>query len=79
MEKRDGHFEGLNGDYRTMLSKPDHMDWSFIRYNDPTEKLCNTDIDRIDGTPEPVGIEGKKKIYPSFFLFVYLYIFVNRW
>ncbi|KAG2212659.1 hypothetical protein INT47_000636 [Mucor saturninus] len=57
MEKRAGHFEGLNGDYRTMLSKPDHMDWSFIRYNDPTEQLCNTDIDRIEGVPEPVGIE----------------------
>lgn len=64
MEKRAGHFEGLNGDYRSMLSKPDHMGWSFIRYNDPTEKLCNTDIDRIENVAEPVGVEGNQKNIP---------------
>ena len=31
---------------------------SFIRYNDPTEKLCNTDVDRLENLPEPVGIPG---------------------
>jgi tRNA pseudouridine13 synthase len=31
---------------------------SFIRYNDPTEKLCNTDVDRLEGKEEPVGIAG---------------------
>ncbi|GAA5811004.1 hypothetical protein MFLAVUS_004433 [Mucor flavus] len=57
-EKRSNHFENLSGDYRNMLSKPDDMAWSFIRYNDPTEKLCNTDIDRLENAPEPVGVQG---------------------
>ncbi|KAL7317776.1 multisubstrate pseudouridine synthase 7 [Mucor circinelloides] len=56
MEKRDNHFDGLNGDYRAMLSKPEQMSWSFIRYNDPTEKLCNTDVDRLENKDEPAGI-----------------------
>ncbi|KAI8647380.1 pseudouridine synthase [Parasitella parasitica] len=56
MEKRDNHFDGLNGDYRAMLSKPEQMGWSFVRYNDPTEKLCNTDVDRLENKDEPVGI-----------------------
>ncbi|KAG1137722.1 hypothetical protein G6F37_011717 [Rhizopus arrhizus] len=33
------------------------MSWSFIRYNDPVEKLCNTDIDRLHGLPEPTGVQ----------------------
>ena len=31
---------------------------SFIRYDDPTEKLCNTDVDKLENAPEPMGIEG---------------------
>ncbi|KAI9469723.1 MAG: pseudouridine synthase [Benjaminiella poitrasii] len=60
MEKRDNQFEGLKGDYRAMLSKPEHMNWTFIRYNDPTEKLCNTDVDKLENKPEPVDVlDGK--------------------
>jgi tRNA pseudouridine13 synthase len=29
-----------------------------MRYNDPTEKLCNTDVDRLEGADEPMGIKG---------------------
>lgn len=35
---------------------------SFIRYNDPNEQLCNTDMDRIEQKPEPVGVPGKINI-----------------
>ncbi|KAI8369919.1 pseudouridine synthase [Blakeslea trispora] len=59
IEKKDNHFDSLTGDYRNMLSKPEQMSWSFIRYDDPSEKLCNTDVDRIENSPEPMGIEGK--------------------
>ncbi|KAG0743702.1 hypothetical protein G6F57_007998 [Rhizopus arrhizus] len=57
IDKKDKHFEGLNGDYRPLLAKPEQMSWSFIRYNDPVEKLCNTDIDRLHGLPEPTGVQ----------------------
>ncbi|KAI7907261.1 pseudouridine synthase [Cokeromyces recurvatus] len=60
IEKRDNQFEGLKGDYRSMLSKPENMSWSFIRYNDPTEKLCNTDVDKIENKPEPLGVADGK-------------------
>ncbi|KAI8366468.1 pseudouridine synthase [Choanephora cucurbitarum] len=58
IEKKDNHFDSLTGDYRAMLSKPEQMSWSFIRYDDPTEKLCNTDVDKLENAPEPMGIEG---------------------
>ncbi|CEP16132.1 hypothetical protein [Parasitella parasitica] len=57
IEKRDNHLDGLSGDYRVMLSKPEQMSWSFVRYDDPTEKLCNTDVDRLENKDEPVGID----------------------
>ncbi|KAG1447865.1 hypothetical protein G6F56_009121 [Rhizopus delemar] len=60
MESKHKHFDGLNGDYRPILSKPEQMQWSFIRYNDPVEKLCNTDIDRLHGLSEPTGVQDGK-------------------
>ncbi|KAI8096451.1 pseudouridine synthase [Halteromyces radiatus] len=52
---KDNVFDDIPGDYRTILSVPDNMSWSFIRYNDPTEKLVNTDLDTALGEPQPVG------------------------
>jgi tRNA pseudouridine13 synthase len=49
---------GLSGDYRYMLSKPEQMKWTFIRYNDPNQQLCNTDLDKIEKKPEPTNIPG---------------------
>lgn len=48
------------------------FDRSFIRYNDPTAKLCNTDVDRLLNVPEPVGIFGKWLKY----LFVSSYMWI---
>ncbi|KAI9260830.1 pseudouridine synthase [Sporodiniella umbellata] len=58
MQAKDKHFEGLKGDYRSILVKPEQMNWSFIRYNDPIEKLCNTDVDRLHDLPEPTGVQN---------------------
>ncbi|KAI8881358.1 tRNA pseudouridine synthase D [Backusella circina FSU 941] len=60
IEKKDNHFQSLKGDYRYILAKPRNMAWSFIRYDDPTEKLCNTDVDRLENVPEPTGVQGNE-------------------
>ncbi|CEG83732.1 hypothetical protein RMATCC62417_17608 [Rhizopus microsporus] len=57
MMDRKEYFEGLNGDYRAILAKPRNMSWSCIRYNNPEERLCNTDVDRLQALPEPTGVE----------------------
>ncbi|KAG0174081.1 multisubstrate pseudouridine synthase 7 [Apophysomyces sp. BC1034] len=60
ISREEGHFEDLNGDYRAMLAKPGALSWDFIRYDDPSIKLCNTDVDRLNGEAEPVNVaEGK--------------------
>ncbi|KAI8991489.1 pseudouridine synthase [Mycotypha africana] len=58
IDRQHKHFQDLSGDYRLMLSKPEQMSWCFLKYDDPSEKLCNTDIDRLNKKTEPSGVPG---------------------
>ncbi|KAI8071095.1 pseudouridine synthase [Gongronella butleri] len=54
--KKDNFYSDFAGDYRCMMAMPKDLSWTFIRYDDPTEKLFNTDLDRAQGNPEPTGV-----------------------
>ncbi|CAM0137074.1 multisubstrate pseudouridine synthase 7 [Umbelopsis sp. WA50703] len=48
----------LPGAYRALMAKPSQLDWSFIRYDDPNKKLCQTDADLLKGEAELTSDEG---------------------
>ncbi|KAI9287761.1 pseudouridine synthase [Umbelopsis sp. AD052] len=49
----------LPGTYRRLLGMPSEIEWSFIRYDDPTMKLCRTDADILNGADELESNEGQ--------------------
>ncbi|CAO3639272.1 unnamed protein product [Cunninghamella blakesleeana] len=60
MSKSDKFYQDFPGDYRYMLAIPKDLSWSFARYNDPSAKLFNTDLDNAQGISPPTGdINGK--------------------
>lgn len=44
-----------------MLAVPKDVSWSFIRYDDPNVRLFNTDLDYINGEPEPSDTPGNEQ------------------
>ncbi|KAL1935333.1 hypothetical protein VTP01DRAFT_4473 [Rhizomucor pusillus] len=60
--KKGQDMKKLRGDYRLMLAVPKDVSWSFIRYDDPNVRLFNTDLDYINGEPEPSDTPGGKHL-----------------
>ncbi|KAI8384851.1 pseudouridine synthase [Radiomyces spectabilis] len=58
-DMQTGHFQNLPGDYRYMMAKAKDLTWSFVRYDDPMAKLCNTDIDILKSEAQPSAATGK--------------------
>ncbi|PIK53508.1 putative pseudouridylate synthase 7-like [Apostichopus japonicus] len=52
----------LPGAYRKLVVKPSDVSWSFMKYDDVTKKLIQSDMDRMDGIPEPVPEEDGCKL-----------------
>nr|CAH0108677.1 unnamed protein product [Daphnia galeata] len=48
--KRSAKNYSLPGEYRQLISKPSDFNWKFIWYNNPTEKLLLSDLDRLERT-----------------------------
>ncbi|ESO99516.1 hypothetical protein LOTGIDRAFT_113644 [Lottia gigantea] len=52
----------LSGTYRKILVKPNNVDKDILLYNDTTISLTTSDLDRLNGEPEPISIpDGKFK------------------
>ncbi|KAH8555919.1 pseudouridine synthase [Umbelopsis sp. PMI_123] len=49
----------LPGTYRRLMGMPSQIEWSFIRYDNPTMKLCRTDADILNGEPENESNDGQ--------------------
>ncbi|CAO3631876.1 unnamed protein product [Cunninghamella echinulata] len=62
MNKSDKFYQDFPGDYRFMLAVPKDFSWSFVRYDDPTAKLCNTDLDNAQGIPPPTDNSNGKHL-----------------
>ena len=45
----------LPGSYRRLLQRPLHLEWSILRYSDPTAPLAPTDLTRMRSQPDPLG------------------------
>nr|CAH0108702.1 unnamed protein product [Daphnia galeata] len=48
--KRSAKNYSLPGEYRQLISKPSDFNWKFVCYNNPTEKLLLSDLDRLERT-----------------------------
>ena len=42
----------LGGDYRRIVGRTDGLKWSHLRYSDPEQNLCLSDLERLDGKPD---------------------------
>ncbi|KAJ3332646.1 hypothetical protein HDU76_013532 [Blyttiomyces sp. JEL0837] len=60
--KRKQREISLGGDYRRVISKPKNVSWKTLRYNDPNVKLTLSDLDKINGEPEPESIPDGSQI-----------------
>ncbi|ORY51522.1 pseudouridine synthase, partial [Rhizoclosmatium globosum] len=60
--KRKQRETSLTGDYRRVIIKPKNVSWKSLRYDDPNFPLSMTDLDRINGAPEPVSIPDGKRL-----------------
>ncbi|KAJ3077038.1 hypothetical protein HDU98_009439 [Podochytrium sp. JEL0797] len=60
--KRKTRETSLAGDYRRVLIQPKNVSWKSYRYDDPNYPLSMTDLDRINGVPEPVSIPDGKRL-----------------
>ncbi|KAI9337144.1 pseudouridine synthase [Zopfochytrium polystomum] len=58
--KRKNRETSLTGDYRRVVQKPTDVAWRTIRYNDTNLPLTLTDLDRINGVPQPVSVPDGK-------------------
>ena len=47
-----------SGEYRQLISKPSDLNWKFVRYNNPTEKLLLSDLDRLERTQSLHTVTG---------------------
>ncbi|RUS20161.1 pseudouridine synthase [Endogone sp. FLAS-F59071] len=45
----------LPGAYRKLMAKPRDVSWTLLRYNDPRVALALTDLDVLEGKPEPTN------------------------
>ena len=52
----------LPGSYRKFLGKPQDLTWTTFRYNDPNIALILTDLDKLEGKPEPTSIPNGKYV-----------------
>lgn len=48
----------LSGDYRHIVVKPQDIEWQVFRYNDVNIPLALSDMDILNGEPEPKSVEG---------------------
>ncbi|KAJ3212048.1 hypothetical protein HDU82_004016 [Entophlyctis luteolus] len=60
--KRKYRETSLAGDYRRVIIKPKDVTWEILHYDNPHYPLSRTDVDIINGVPEPVSIPDGKKI-----------------
>ncbi|KAJ3025227.1 UNVERIFIED_CONTAM: hypothetical protein HDU68_007344 [Siphonaria sp. JEL0065] len=60
--KRQNRETSLQGDYRRVIIKPTGVAWKALRYDDPNYPLSMTDLDRINGVPEPISIPDGKRL-----------------
>ncbi|ORX58056.1 tRNA pseudouridine synthase D [Hesseltinella vesiculosa] len=58
----DSFYSDFPGDYRAMMALPRDLEWTFTKYNDPTAKLFNTDLDIAQGKPEPQEMADGKHL-----------------
>ncbi|KAI9343611.1 pseudouridine synthase [Obelidium mucronatum] len=60
--KRQNRETSLQGDYRRVIIKPTNVSWKMMRYDDPQYPLSLTDLDRINGVPEPVSVPDGSRL-----------------
>jgi tRNA pseudouridine13 synthase len=54
-ERRD---YSLSGDYRKIIGKAQDLKWEILKYDDPEEPLCCTDVDRLNKKEDSKSITG---------------------
>ncbi|KAF9088692.1 multisubstrate pseudouridine synthase 7 [Mortierella sp. GBA35] len=58
--KRGNKDYSLSGSYRSILSKPENVEWEIVRYDQADIPLTLTDQERMEGKPKPEAVpEGK--------------------
>ncbi|KAI8610967.1 pseudouridine synthase [Chytriomyces sp. MP71] len=60
--KRHNRDISLPGDYRRVVIRPKNVAWKSLRYDDPQIPLSRTDMDVINGVPEPVSLPDGKRL-----------------
>ncbi|KAJ3229866.1 hypothetical protein HDU81_004952 [Chytriomyces hyalinus] len=60
--KRHNREVSLAGDYRRVLIRPKNVSWKLLQYDDPHIPLSRTDLDIINGVPEPVSLPDGKRV-----------------
>ncbi|KAJ3249859.1 hypothetical protein HDU77_007369 [Chytriomyces hyalinus] len=60
--KRHNREVSLAGDYRRVLIRPKNVSWKVLQYDDPHIPLSRTDLDIINGVPEPVSLPDGKRV-----------------
>lgn len=56
--KQKTKMHSLTGAYRKVFIKPENLDWKVVAYEKPDETLILSDVERLNGTPEPVPGES---------------------
>ena len=50
--------QGLTGDYRRIVHKPEGLHWKVLQYSDPDEPLAVSELERLSGMKEPAALQG---------------------
>ncbi|KAG0350362.1 pseudouridine synthase [Gamsiella multidivaricata] len=50
----------LPGSYRSIISKPENVEWEIMRYDEANVPLVLTDLEKLEGKPKPEGVPNGK-------------------
>lgn len=56
--KQKTKMHSLTGAYRKVFIKPEHLDWKLVPYEKPNDTLVLSDLEKLNGEPEPVPAEN---------------------
>uniref|UniRef100_A0A1Q3EZN6 TRUD domain-containing protein n=1 Tax=Culex tarsalis TaxID=7177 RepID=A0A1Q3EZN6_CULTA len=56
--KQKTKMHSLTGAYRKVFIKPENLDWKLVSYEKPNDALILSDLEKLNGEPEPVPAEN---------------------